>query len=78
MSDPETEDTRLDRIERLIRTLRWSVVILAILVGIATVILVLRGHSVVPASAQGQVSHVYVDGGNMEVTCKAGCLPKLP
>ena len=42
------------------------------------VILVLRGHSVVPASAQGQVSHVYVDGGTMEVTCKAGCLPKLP
>ena len=44
MSDPETEDTRLDRIERPIRTLRWSVVILAILVGIATVILVLRGN----------------------------------
>ena len=42
------------------------------------VILVLRGHSVVPASAQGQVSHVYVDGGKMEVICKEGCLPKLP
>jgi len=42
------------------------------------VILVLRGHSVVPAGAQGPVSHVYVDGGKMEVTCKEGCLPKLP
>jgi hypothetical protein len=42
------------------------------------VILVLRGHSVVPAGAQGQLSHVYVDGGKMEVTCKEGCLPKLP
>jgi len=42
------------------------------------VILVLRGHLVVPAGAQGQLSHVYVDGGKMEVTCKEGCLPKLP
>src|SRR5262245_13201083 len=44
MSAPETEDPRLDRIERLIRTLRWSVVVLAILVVIATVIVVLRGN----------------------------------
>jgi len=42
------------------------------------VILVLRGPSVVPASAQGQVSQVFVDGGKLEVTCTAGCMPKLP
>ena len=56
---------------------RYTKAVLTIIAA-CLVILVLRGQSVIPASAQGQVSHVYVDGGNLEVTCKSGCLPKLP